>query len=191
MTEVTALTRSPSRTWLRIADDPAGNAAGQLLEHHLTALCGPDDGAAVLVFLRSLGLEGKHMFTGIIIREDDVAGHRPEIRVEIPEIHIHGDHQHLAPEIAGFPDGLDVGHLAIGHGGDYVVVAHGFPVGDHMEISLPAGHPEQGQRQQYFEPPLRHKTKHDGNQHGADQVDEQDRSVGIAVEFHNRWKRAR
>ena len=79
-----------------MADDATGKATGQLLEKHFTAGFGADGRTTMLVFLRSLGLKGKQMLAREIFRIGDGPRYRPEVGVQVLEIHIHGNQPRIA-----------------------------------------------------------------------------------------------
>ena len=77
----------------------------------------------MLVFLRGFGQEGEEVFSRVIFVVGDLACHRPEIGVDIEEIHVDGHLNPVLLEIFPFIRSLHDNDLAVSDGGDQCLVS--------------------------------------------------------------------
>jgi hypothetical protein len=73
-----------------VADDAAGEGAGNLLEEHLSVLI-LEAGRGMLIQLGRFGMESKEVFAGMIFIIGNLTGNGPEVAVDVEKVHIHGN----------------------------------------------------------------------------------------------------
>ena len=97
------------------------------------------NGAEMLILVGRFGLEGQQVLARMIFGIGDGSGHRPEIGVEIPEIHIDGDLDGLGLEILGLIGLVHDDHPPVGDSAHQGGSVGAGPYRHHVEKGLPHG----------------------------------------------------
>ena len=140
----------------------------------------------MLVEFRRLGMEGQEVFSGVILVVVHLSAHRPEVAVDVEEIHIDGNLDAVPLEEFLFIYFVHDDHLSVGYGGDQAVVVrlrrgavgHAEEPGDEED----KGNEEQADGQAY--PGIMDEMRRQENKHGTGSPTAQDGSVRVSVNFY-------
>ena len=134
------------------------------------AVRGADAGAGMLVVFRGLGPEREHMCAGMVLVVGDGAVHRPEVGVDIEEVHIDGYLDALSLEVLVFHHPVDDDDLSVRHGADCRAVADLLPPWYTEEVGDEHAHAEREDSKRPSDPVDVDEVESEENQNCADCV---------------------
>ena len=105
---------------------------GDLLEEDF-AVAVADCGRGMLVQFGRLGMERQEIMAGVVFIVTDLAGHRPEIGVDIEEIHVNGDLHAFPLQVLFLIGLLHNDDLTVRDGGYHGLASDLFPNGNPVE----------------------------------------------------------
>ena len=160
-----------------MADDAAGESAGQLLEQDFLPGMQAQPHAGVLVLLGRLGLERQEMLARIVTVIDHLPARRPEIGMHVEEVHVHGNLDAVPLQELRLEHFLQDYDLAVRHGREFALPCQVLAFRNHEEGGLPATDPDHGRDHDAADPMLRNEQHGDDGNRGADQVDQRQGSI--------------
>ena len=138
----------------------------------------------MLVQFRRLGMEGQQVLARVVLVVGHLAVHRPEIAMDVEEVHIDGNLDAIPLEILLLEHFLHDHDLAVGHGGNHpvVLVIRHRAVGHAEEIGDEKHEDHQHGRDRDGDPGIVDETGCQPDQDATDAPGGQNGFVGVFVD---------